>query len=94
MGIDQVIGTNRGRVLQLAERFGADDVRIFGSVARKEATLASDIDILVSPLGRQYDPISLALALKKLLGREVDLVSEESLHWLVQPQVIAEAVPL
>ncbi len=94
LGIDQVIGGRRTELLRLARRYGARDVRVFGSVARKEATLASDVDLLVSPDGRRFDPISLALALRVLLGRKVDVVAERSLHWFVQPQVIAESVPL
>jgi uncharacterized protein len=94
LGIDQVIGGRRAEVLRLAKLHGASEVRVFGSVARKEATRASDVDILVSSAGRSFDPISLSLGLKALLGREVDLVSEGSLHWFIQPQVIAEAVPL
>ena len=69
-------------------------MRIFGSVARKEATGHSDIDILVDPVQRRFDPIRLSIHLEHLLHQKVDLVSEGSLYWLVQPQVIAEAVPL
>ena len=94
LGIDSVIGDKRGEVLRIAERFGASEVRVFGSVARREATLASDVDLLVSARGRQFDPISLRIELRKLLGRDVDVVSERDLHWFVQPQVIAEAIPL
>jgi uncharacterized protein len=94
LGIDSVIGDKRGEVLRVAERFGASEVRVFGSVARREATLASDVDLLVSARGRQFDPISLRIELRKLLGRDVDVVSERDLHWFVQPQVIAEAIPL
>lgn len=94
MGIEQVIGPHRALVLRLARRYGAGEVRVFGSVARREATLASDVDLLVSPVRGRYDPISLVLELKRLLGRKVDVVSERSLHWFVQPQVVAEAVPL
>jgi uncharacterized protein len=94
LGIDAVIGERRADVVRLAQRYGAREVRVFGSVARKEATLASDVDLLVSPVTNRYDPISLQLELSRLLGRKVDVVSEQSLHWLVQPQVIAEAIPL
>jgi uncharacterized protein len=94
MGIDQVIGTKKGELLRLAEKYGASEISVFGSVARMEATLASDVDLLVSSRARRYDPISLAIELRKLLGREVHLVSENSLHWFIQPQVLAEAVPL
>jgi uncharacterized protein len=93
-GIDVVIGPKRAAILRLARRYGATNVRVFGSVARRSATRSSDLDILVDPARSGFDPISLALRLRKLLGREVDVVSERSLHWFVQPQVIAEAVPL
>lgn len=92
--MDAVIGDRRLAVIRLAERHGAREVRVFGSVARREATLASDLDLLVSPVSGRYDPISLQLELTRLLGRHVDVVSEQSLHWFVQPQVIAEAIPL
>jgi predicted nucleotidyltransferase len=94
LGIDDVIGGRRAAVLRLARKYGARNVRIFGSVARKEATERSDIDILVDPVRRRFDPVRLAIHLEDLLHRKVDVVSENSLYWLVQPQVIAEAVPL
>ena len=37
----------RGRLLDLAARHGARNVRVFGSVARGEADPASDLDLLV-----------------------------------------------
>lgn len=94
MGIDVVIGEKRARILELAKKFGAREVRVFGSVARREATLASDLDLLVSPVRGRFDPTSLRMELRALLGRKVDLVTEQALHWFVQPQVLAEAVPL
>ena len=94
LGIDVVIGEKRARILELAKKFGAREVRVFGSVARREATLASDLDLLVSPVRGRFDPTSLRMELRALLGRKVDLVTEQALHWFVQPQVLAEAVPL
>ena len=94
LGIEQIIGARKPELLRLVERFGAREARVFGSVARREATLASDVDILVTSNGRRYDPISLTIELEKLLGRRVDVVSESSLHWFIQPQIVAEAIPL
>jgi predicted nucleotidyltransferase len=95
LGVKDVIGPNRNKVLRLARRYGATNVRVFGSVARSEATVDSDIDLLVDPIREgEFRPIDLALALTRALGRRVDLVRERSLVWLVQPQVVAEAVPL
>src|SRR5260370_16830381 len=61
---------------------GAQDVRVFGSVARGEEARDSDVDLLV-----RLDPgrTLLALArlevrLEKLLGRHVDVVTEDGLR--------------
>jgi len=94
-GIEEIVGAKRVEVLRLARKFGAKNVRIFGSVARRAASTASDVDILVEPMkSREYAPIDLSLALTKLLRRRVDLVAEGSLHWLVEPRVLVEAVPI
>ncbi len=94
LGIQDIIDTKRVTILRLAEKYGARNVRVFGSVARREATKTSDVDILVDPIRSNYDPVSLSLHLRRVLGRDVDVVSERSLHWFVQPQVVAEAIPL
>jgi predicted nucleotidyltransferase len=95
LGIGEVIGPKRDEVLKVALRCGATNVRVFGSVARGAAGPTSDVDILVRPKSRKgFMAIDLALNLSQLLGRRVDVISESSLHWLIEPQVIAEAVPL
>jgi predicted nucleotidyltransferase len=94
LGIDEVIGRHRSAILRLAERYGARNVRVFGSVARKTATPQSDLDLLVDPVPSCLDVVHLGLRLEKLLGRHVDVVTEGSLGWYIQPQVIAEAIPL
>ncbi len=38
----------RDEIITLAERYGAYNVRVFGSVARGEASADSDVDLLVS----------------------------------------------
>jgi predicted nucleotidyltransferase len=38
----------RNEIMTLATRYGAFNIRVFGSVARGDATIASDIDLLVS----------------------------------------------
>jgi hypothetical protein len=94
LGIEEVIGRRRSAILRLAERYGARNVRVFGSVARRTATSNSDLDLLVDPVRSRIDIVHLGLRLEKLLGRHVDVVTEGSLGWYIQPQVIAEAIPL
>jgi predicted nucleotidyltransferase len=70
-------------------------VRIFGSVARGEAGPTSDIDLLVEGLEQSsWGGGRLLVELEELLGREVDLVTADDLHWSMREQVLREAVPL
>jgi uncharacterized protein len=76
------------------ERFGVRALALFGSVARDEATLASDVDVLVDFGGpatfEQY--MDLRLYLEDLLGAKVDLVTERGLRPRVRPYVERDAI--
>ena len=96
LGIEDVLLPHRKEVLQLAARYGASRVRVFGSVRRREARPDSDVDLLVA-WKRNHRPMAFLdfpLELERLLQREVDVVTEDSLHWSVRPRVESEAVPL
>jgi predicted nucleotidyltransferase len=86
----------RNEILGLAKRHGAHDIRVFGSVARGEATDASDLDLLVRlDAGRSLlDLGGLVMDLRDLLGIKVDVVSEGSLYGRFGQIVRQEAVPL
>ena len=86
----------RKAILAAAESHGFRHVRVFGSVRRSEASVDSDVDFLVDREGDPslLDRAALATELEAILGRRVDVVPEEALHWLVRPQVLFEAVPL
>lgn len=75
----EALRARRAEILALAERYGAFNVRVFGSVARGEATLDSDVDLLVTV--RQgvsvFDMVGLWLDLKDLLGCEVSLITDD-----------------
>ena len=47
MGIEELLLPFREEILKIATKYGADNLRVFGSVARGEATPDSDIDFLV-----------------------------------------------
>jgi len=97
LGIADVFGSKRDEVLRLAARHGATNVRVFGSVARGEATDDSDLDLLVTwDYARMtaWGSAGLWDDLEALLGRPVDITSEKGLHPLIRDRVIKEAVPL
>ncbi len=95
VGISEVIGDKREQVLQLAQAHGVSNVRVFGSVARGEASPESDVDFLVEGLeNAAWGGGRLLMDLQALLGRQVDLVTEGDLHRLMRDDVLNEAVPL
>jgi predicted nucleotidyltransferase len=71
-------------------------MRVFGSVAREEADVASDIDLLVKlePGRSLMDLGGLLYDLQNLLGTEVDVVTEKGLRPRIREQVIREAISL
>ncbi len=76
------------------ERFGVTSLRLFGSVARGEASEDSDVDLLVSfreaPSFSGY--MKLRIFLEDLLGAKVDLVTESGLRERVRPFVEKDAI--
>ncbi len=96
MGIGELLKANREEILRLAARHGARNVRIFGSVARGEAGLESDLDFLVElePGRSLLHRAAFLLDLEKLLGRRVDVVTERGLRARMRDLLLSEAVPL
>jgi predicted nucleotidyltransferase len=90
------IRKRRDEINRLAARYGAHHVRIFGSVARGDATDASDLDLVVrfEPGRSLLDHGGLLMDLRDLLGVKVDVISEGSLTGRFGELVRKEAVPL
>lgn len=94
--IEALLHKQRDRILEIALKHGAKNVRIFGSVVRGEAQPNSDIDFLVDlgePLSPWF-PVGLIHDLEALLGHKVDVVTEKSLHYLIRDRVLREAQSL
>jgi len=96
MEIVELLGKKREDIIRVAARYGAYNVRVFGSAARGEAAKGSDVDFLVEMEdGRSLlDLGSLLQDLEELLGCKVDVVEKEGLHWFIRDKVLEEAVPL
>jgi uncharacterized protein len=86
----------REKILEIAARYGASNVRVFGSVARGEDTTKSDLDLLVdmeedrplSDLGIFVDDV------QEILPCRVQAVISDSLHRLLKDRILSEAIPL
>ena len=82
------------RLREVCERYGVASLEVFGSVARGEDRVDSDVDLLyvLKPgvrLGfRLFD---LEDELASLFGRPVDLVQRASINKYIRDQVLADA---
>ena len=96
MAVDDLIATHREDILRICAKHGARNVRVFGSFARGDATPKSDLDLLVDggPGRTTFFPGGLLMDLQDLLGRKVDIVTQDALHWYIREKVLKEAVPL
>ena len=96
MSIDELLKEKREEILRTASKHGARNVRVFGSVARGEARPDSDVDLLVEvgPDRTPFFPGGLIADLEELLGKKVQVVTQEGLHWYIRDRVLEEAVPL
>jgi predicted nucleotidyltransferase len=95
MTLDQV-RRHRTDIQRMAAKYGARDVRIFGSVARGAAGPASDVDVLVAfePGRSLLDLVGLEQDLSELLGCKVDVVSEGGISPYLDDHILREAVAL
>ncbi len=86
--------TELGRLLPIVrERFGVRELAVFGSVARGEATAASDLDVLVDFDGpATFDRfMGLKVFLEDSFGTKVDLVTRPALKPRIRDRILAEA---
>ena len=73
---------------------GVQRLALFDSVARSEARIDSDVDLLVQffPGAKTYDCfLALSELLEARLGRTVELVTVEALSPFLGPHILAEA---
>ena len=83
-------------ILEIALKYRAGNIRLFGSVARGDEQADSDIDFLVDfqPGSTLFDHVGLIDALSSKLGRKVDVVSARALNRHLSRIILKEAVAL
>ena len=91
-----IIQAKRGEILEIGHRYGAHDIRIFGSIARGDQTEDSDLDIIVrfDPDRTLFDQGGFLMDLQDLLGVKVDVISERAMRPQFREHVMTEAVSL
>lgn len=91
-----LIETYRQEIIDIAERRGFSNVRVFGSMARGDAAENSDVDLLVTakPKTTLIGLVGLSLDVEALLSRKVDVVTDDAICHLLRERILGEAVPL
>jgi len=96
MTLRELLKARGEEILTVCTKYGAYNVRVFGSVARSEADEQSDIDFLVElePGRSLFDLGGLQYDLEQLLGCRVDVVTERGLKPRIRERALRVAVPL
>jgi predicted nucleotidyltransferase len=96
MNHQHTLSQKRAEILSIAGRYGARNVRVFGSVARAQDDEQSDFDFLVDmePGRSLFDLGGTQSELESALGRAVDVVTEKGLKARIRTRVLREAIPV
>ena len=96
MSLEQLLSQKREDIMRAAQKHGARNVRVFGSVARGDDGPDSDVDFLVDmePGRSLLDMGGLLMDLREMLGRNVDVVTERGLKKRIHDRVLEEAIHL
>ena len=81
---------------KIAVNHGVRSIQVFGSFARGDENMDSDIDLLVElePNRSLLDIIALKYDIEDLTGRKVDVVTPAGISPYLVKQIMKEAVPL
>ena len=84
------------QIYDITRRYGAFNVRSFGSRARGTATASSDLDLLIDvPPNRDlFDLIGIKQEIEEVMGCKVDVVTEKGLSKHLRNKILKEAKPL
>ena len=91
---DDVLQILKQKNAEITNQFGVRSLSLFGSVARNEASSASDVDLLVEfnrPVG-YFGLFALQDYLEKLLGCSVDLGTPDSLKPYMRERIQGELI--
>ena len=93
---DAAIATLKAHEAEL-KRLGVEHLYLFGSTARGEARNDSDVDLFFDyPRGKfgVYELMDVKEAAARILGREADIMTRDSIHKALRASIEANAVPV
>ena len=75
------------------EKYNIEQIGIFGSYARDEATKGSDIDIFVKMPPKAFDIIAIKEDIKNAFNKEVDIVRmRDKMNPFLQKRIIKDGI--
>lgn len=82
------------KALPILKQAGVTRSSVFGSYARGDKKGGSDIDILIEPPETMslFDLAGLKLDLEEVLGKEVDILTYNSIHPLLKEYILKDQV--
>jgi len=92
----KTLKNKKNQIDKILVRYHAENIRVFGSVARGDSNVESDVDFLVKflPNASLLDQVGMIDELTVLLDCHVDVVSDRALNQYLLPKILNEAVPL
>ena len=88
-----MVAIDHERLAELCRQHGVAVLKIFGSAARGADAPDSDIDLLIEFRDRKglLELVSLEIELAEMFGRNVDLVTEDSLSPYIRDRILSSA---
>ncbi len=92
----KLLSEHKSEILNVASENGIKNVRIFGSTARGVDQSSSDIDLLVEieEGTTLFDLIRFKQHIEDMIGKKVDVVTDQALHDHLKEHILNEAVQL
>jgi len=93
--LDTLRREKRTEIVRLGEKYGARNIRVFGSIVRGDNRAESDVDLLVDMDQDRtlFDLAGFVADVQDLLDAKVDVVTPGGLRYL-RERVLSEAVPI
>jgi predicted nucleotidyltransferase len=92
----EIIERNRDAIRAVVNKYGCSNPRVFGSLARGEATESSDIDFIIDAgeTTSLFDLSGIHYELAQLLKTRVDLVTSRQIPPEMKKEVFETVIPI
>lgn len=96
MNLEELRNRYKPQILASAKANNIDSVKVFGSIAKGNSNEGSDIDFLVTltPDSSGWDIGGFYSDVRELVGKDIDVVTENSIHPYIKKQILEEAISL